>query len=95
MFRNNLFGSVLVLLLFVLGLSACLWAVRYYFMVREAQNLQIRYQALQTTTTAIQALVAETVEYSRRNPDIDSILHKYNLKARPGTNAPATPRPGR
>jgi len=95
MFRNNLFGSILVLLLFVLGLSACLWATRYYYSVRQAQSLQIQYQMLQTTMSGMQALVAETIEYSKRNPDVDPLLFQYNLKPRPGaaTNAPAVTRP--
>jgi len=97
MFRNNLLGSLLVLLLLVFGLLSCLWAVRYYFSVVEAQRLQGQYQKLQATMAGMQSLVNETIEYSRRNPDVDPLLFQYNLKPRAGTNVPpntpGTPRP--
>lgn len=95
MSRHNRLSSVLVLALFVLGLSASLWAVRYFFSVREAQRLQSQYLALQQTMNGLQGLVAEAIEYSRRNPDLDPLLQQYNLKPRPGTNAPAAARPPR
>ncbi|MFM1769111.1 MAG: hypothetical protein RJA22_1640 [Verrucomicrobiota bacterium] len=87
MFRNNPVGVTLVLLLFVLCLSASLWAVRYFYTVREAQALQARYARLQTTLAALQSLVAETIDYSRRSPDLDPLLLQFNLKPGPGTNA--------
>lgn len=95
MFKNNPIGSILVLVLFALGLSACLWSVRYFFSTREAQSLQFRYQVLQATMAGMQSLVAETIEYSKRNPDVDPLLYKFNLKPRAATNAPAAPRPAR
>lgn len=96
MLRNNPAGSLLVLLVFILSVSSSLWAVRYYYAVREAQSLQGRYQRLQTTLNALQSLVAETIDYSRRSPDLDPILFQFNLKPRPATNAPAAaPRPAR
>ena len=88
-------GGILVLILFALGLSACLWSVRYFFSTREAQSLQFRYQVLQSTMAGMQSLVAESIEYSKRNPDLDPLLYKFNLKPR-ATNAPAAaPRPAR
>jgi hypothetical protein len=96
MFRNHPVSSILVLMVFVLSVSSCLWAVRYYYAVREAQSLQARYQRLQATLTALQALVADTIDHSRRSPDLDPLLFQFNLKPRPGTNAPsAAPRPAR
>lgn len=96
MLRPHRLGSLLVLLVFVLSVSASLWSVRYYYLVREAQSLQARYQRLQSTLNALQGLVAETIDYSRRSPDLDPLLLQFNLKPAAGTNAAAAaPRPAR
>ena len=96
MLRNNLAnlaGSILLMALFILSLSACLWSVRYFYSVREAQRLQGRYQLLQSTMSGMQSLVAEAIEYSKRNPDLDPLLFQFDLKPRPGTNTSVGPRP--
>ena len=92
MLRNNPIGSVLVSLFFLLALIACWISVRYYFSVKEAQAMQFRIQAIEGTMAGMQRLVNDTLEYSKKNPDVDSILFKFRLKT-PATPAPATPAP--
>ncbi|MEY2409162.1 MAG: hypothetical protein QOF48_1832 [Verrucomicrobiota bacterium] len=97
MLRNNPIGSVLVSIFFLLALTACWLSVRYYFSVKEAQAMQFRIQTIEGTMTAMQRLVAEAVEFSKKNPDLDPILLRFSLKpAPPATNAiPAAARPAR
>ena len=91
MLRNNPIGSVLVSFFFVLALIACWLSVRYYFSVKEFQDIQIQIQAIEGTMTGMQRLVNETIEYSKKNPDIDPILQKFRLKAPPAAPAAAAP----
>jgi hypothetical protein len=91
MFRNNPIGSVLVSVLFVLALVTCWLSVRYFFTTKELYNIQARYQSLQSTLNAVQALANETVAYSQRNPAIDSVLQEFGVKVRSG--APQGPMP--
>ena len=87
MLRNNPVGAVLVSVFFLLALTACWLSVRHYFSVVEAQAMQFRIQTIQVTMKGMQSLANETVEYSKKNPDVDPILLKFNLK----TPAPAAP----
>ena len=97
MLRNNPIGSVLVSLFFLLTLIACWISVRYYFSVKEAQAMQFKMQAIEGTMAGMQRLVGETIEYSKKNPDIDPILFKFRLKPLPPQApvpaAPANPQP--
>ncbi len=93
--RNNPIGSVLVSFFFLLALIACWISVRYYLSVKDAQAMQFRMQAMEGTMSSMQRLVTETIEYSKKNPDVDSILFKFRLKTppTPAPAAPATPQP--
>ena len=93
MLRNNPIGSVLVSAFFLLALTACWLSVRYYFSVKEAQAMQFRAQAIEGTMAGMQRLVSETIEYSKKNPDVDPILFKFRLKTSPTAAAPAAPQP--
>ncbi len=92
MLRNNLIGSILVFVFFLLALIACGLSSLYYLAVRQAQTMQFRIQTIEGTMAGMQLLVNETVEYSRKNPDVDPILLKFNLKTPPSA-APAPQQP--
>jgi hypothetical protein len=81
--RNNPIGSILVSVFFLLALSACWFSVRCYFSVKEAQTMQFRIQTIEGTMSGMQLLVNETLEYSKKNPDLDPILLKFKLKPPP------------
>ena len=91
MLRNNPIGSILVSVFFLLALTACWLSVRYYFSVKEAQAMQFRMQAIEATMAGMQRLVSETIEYSKKSPDVDPILLKFHLKPTPAAAAPAAP----
>jgi len=97
MFRNNPIGSILVSVFFLLALSACWLSVRYFFSVKELDALGYRYQANEAKRKAADLLVAETVEYSKRRPDIDPLLQQLRIKAPPAATSapPPTARPAR
>src|SRR5688572_20344029 len=92
MFRSNPVAATLVGLLFLSALACC-WSATWWFLgAREFQNLEYQYQALQRTSTALQSLANEAVDYGRRNPSIDPILLKFELKpASPAAAAATTP----
>ena len=85
MLRNNPIGSILVSVFFLLALFACWFAVRHYFAVKEDEAMKFRILAIQGTMNDMQRLVNETIEYSKKNPDVDPILLKFNLKAPPAS----------
>jgi hypothetical protein len=67
-------------------------SVRYFFSMKEVQRLQGQTVTINNTRNAAQALANESVEYSKRNPAIDPILHQFDIKAKP-TNAIAPAQP--
>jgi hypothetical protein len=91
MFKNNPVAAVLVSVLFLSALASC-WSATWWFLgAREFQDLELRSQALQRTSAAMQSLAYEAVEYSKRNPSIDPLLQQFDLKPRPPAAPPATP----
>jgi hypothetical protein len=101
MIRSNPFAVALITLLFVLSL-ACAWCAGWWFLgVREVQRLKHRGQYMSQTSTAVQALANEAIEYSRRHPDIEPLLRKFEVvpnrtgpaPAPASTPTPASPSP--
>jgi hypothetical protein len=91
MIRNNPLSVVLVSVLFLSALSSCWFSVWWFWGARELQGLEFQYQAMQQTSTAVQSLANEAIEYSRRNPAIDPLLQQFDLKPRQPNPAPAGP----
>lgn len=94
MLRNNPVGSALVSIFFLLALTACWLSVRYFFSVREAQSMQFQFQSIQSTMNGMKLLVAECIEYSKRDPELDRLLQEFKLKApaaAPSQTPPARP----
>ena len=90
--------TVGLLLVGALGLSAllALWvSVLHLQYVRELQDLVAQQVAINNLRNAAQSLANEAIDYSRRNPAIDSVLFQFDLKSRPGasTNQPAAKTP--
>ena len=86
---NRLLAPVLVGCLILSAISCAVLSLQWFFTVGEAQKLQGLAFRINSTLNAAQALVNDSVEYSRQNPAIDPILYQFNFKAPPGgTNAP-------
>ena len=96
MLRNNPIGSALVTVFFLLALTACWLSARYYFSARQAQNIQGRFQMIQATMNGMQLLVAESIEFSKRDPDLERLLQELKIKPPAATPSPTQPaRPAR
>ena len=87
--KSNALASLLTGAIIVCALISCWVFLRYYLAVKELQKLQGQYVFMNNARNAAQSLANEAVEYSKRNPSIDPILYQYDIKQRPGTNAPA------
>jgi hypothetical protein len=62
-------------------------ALNNYFKTSEARMLQSKISNFQSNQAIMQNLIAETLQYSQRNPAIDPILEA--IGAKPGKGAPA------
>ena len=78
-------GLAVVMLALVLG------AIKYYSTTHEARSLQTLLVTYQNKQAVLNNLIAESLEYSKRNTAIDSILEANNLKAKtvPAVTKPA------
>lgn len=90
--KNN--GSTTILN-WALGLSmvALVWGgMQYFFKTRDVRSSQTQVQAqtvvFQNQNQILNNVIAECLEYSKKNPSIDAILEANNLKPRSGA-APA------
>ena len=88
--KNNALAAVLVVALFALGLCACLQSMRYFFTLRQMGVMQNQVNQVNFRLSLAQALVNESVEYSKRNPAIDPILQQFHFKAPPAANPTAS-----
>jgi hypothetical protein len=55
------------------------------------QGLEYQFQSLNQISAAMQSLANEAVEYSRRNPAMETVLHQFEQKPRPGAPTGAAP----
>ena len=88
--KSNALASLLTGAVIVSALTVSWISVRYFFQMRELQKLQGQYVFMNNTCNAAQALATDAVEYSKRNPAIDPLLFRYEIKPRPTNAAPAT-----
>jgi hypothetical protein len=89
--KSNPLGPFLVGVFVACALVVAWLSLKYFFSMREFAKLNIRAVSINNTRTAVQSLANEAAEYSRRNPAIDPLLERFDVKPR-GTNAaPAAP----
>ena len=91
--KSNGLASALTGAVMISAVTTGWVSARYFFAMREWQKLQGQYATMNNTRSAAQALANEALEYSRTNASIDPILYQYEIKARPGSNAPPTAAP--
>jgi len=77
-----------VLTLSVLGSVVLCWL--YISSVRELRSLQTQASMINKNRAVINALANDTVEYSKKNKEIDPILQSVGLKPGKTNLAPAT-----
>jgi hypothetical protein len=87
--KSNLLCTLTLGVFLVCALYTMWLSVRYFFSVRELQQLQSQYVSVEQARSAIQSLASEALEYSKSHPAIDPLLRQFDLKPRLGaTNAP-------
>jgi|SRR6185436_2089924 len=89
MIRSNPLAVALISLVFLLSLG-CAWSAGWWFLgARELQTLKARYQWMNQTSTAVQALANEAIDYGRRNPSVEPILRQFEVIPPRGAQAPS------
>ena len=76
--KSESVSAVMVLLLFLSALVAVWLSVRWFFSVKEVQELQFQQTRVNNTRTAAQSLANDTMQYARQNPRIEPVLVEFN-----------------
>ncbi len=88
--KNSPITTVLLVALAILSVWSAISCVKFVSRSRELRRLQNVVGQINFRQAGINALVNESIEYSKKNPAIDPILE--SIGAKPGhTNAAAKP----
>ena len=90
--RNNSFTALLVGLLFASAVAAAVQVLRLSFATRDLRRIQPRVVEINSHLNIAQALLNDTLEYSKHNSAIDPLLQSMNLKTN-STAGAAAPQP--
>jgi beta-lactamase regulating signal transducer with metallopeptidase domain len=90
--RNSGTTTILNWALGVVVVALAIFAMQYYFKTREVRSLQATVMAYQNKQAVLNNLIAECIEYSKRNPAINPILEANHLPN--GQAAAAGAKPG-
>ena len=90
---KNPFAGVLIGLLFICGAVAAAFAVVYTISSCDLRKIQPQVAEIQGRLNLAQALLNDTLEYSKRNPDIDPLLQSLNFKTNVSKAGTANPKP--
>ncbi len=85
--RNNSFAAVLVGLLFISAVAAAVQVLRLSFATRDLRRMHPRIVEINAHWNLAQALLNDTLEYSKRNPAIDPLLQSLNFKTNSAAGA--------
>jgi len=89
--KSGSFSAVLAGVLVVTAFAAAWQVSRLYFATRQLRGLQPSVMDANNRLNLAQALLNDTLEYSKRNPSIDPLLVSLNLKT--NSTGGATPKP--
>lgn len=78
--KNNGLDKILHWTLLAIVLLTAVFAFQWFNRSREVRSLQTKVVEFQNRQAMLQNLVNECLEYSKRNPAIDSILEANNVK---------------
>ena len=88
--KSNGTTTILNWALAVIVAATAIFSVQYVFKTREVRSLQTQMVGYQNKQALLNSLIAECMEYSKRNPSIDTILEANNLKPKPTSPAKST-----
>jgi len=87
--KNNGLTTILNWALIAVVVLTALFGFQYFNRTREVRSQQAKVVEFQNKQNMLQNLVAECLEYSKRNPAIDPILEANSVK--PKTATPTKP----
>ena len=90
--RNKSFTALLVGLLFASAVAAAVQVLRLSFATRDLRRIQPRVVEINSHLNVAQALLNDTLEYSKHNPAIDPLLHSMNFKTNSAAGS-SSPKP--
>lgn len=88
--KSNPVTSLLMAVLFVNAVFTALMTFNYVRSMRAMQTLQVQRGVMTRELNIFNALVNDTLEYSKRNPAVEPVLQSLGLKPNQKT-APAQP----
>jgi hypothetical protein len=91
--KSNAVTNLLVGLVVLTVVATTSLALYYVRSVQNLNTLQLQTAIINRNRALANSLVAETVEYSKRNPAIDPILQSIGAKPRAGAPASQAPKP--
>ncbi len=86
-------GTVLVLALAISTAATAAICYQYLKASRDFRFLQAQTVKINQKRAGMQALAIDLNDYARRNPALEPLLEKLNIRLRPTTNAASGPRP--
>jgi len=82
MIKSNPLAVFLVTALFLSALASSWLSLWWFLGARELQGIEYQFQSLNRISSAMQSMINDAMEYSRRNPAIDPVLLQFDLKTR-------------
>jgi hypothetical protein len=92
MIKSNPLAVFLVTALFLSALASSWFSLWWFLGARELQSIEYQFQSLNRISAAMQSLASEAVQYSQRNPAIDPVLARFELKT-PSVSPPPAIQP--
>jgi len=87
--KKNFSGTLLAVVLVLITLGTAWMFFSYAQLAKRLQPLQADVLMINRSQGALQGLLGEAVEYSKRDPSIEPLLQSMGIRAR--TNAPPAP----
>lgn len=83
--KSNPFTTALTWLLGTSVILSVIFSIQYLFRTRELRSLQSQVAQYQVTQQHVNQLLADLVEYSKHDTNIEPILQTVGLKRTPAT----------
>ena len=87
--KNNQLATMFLGLLFLSTAFSSFLILRYNSALHRLQNLQPQLVAESNARSLIQAIMNDTIEYSKTHPDINKVLQPYTIGGKPAAPASA------
>ena len=93
--KNNQLTGMFLGLLFLSTLASVGLIYKYNSSFHKLQRLQPELIAANNARSLLQAILNDTLEYSKTHPDINRVLQPYNTGSKPAAPAAAPAKPAK